>query len=238
VVAKARRGTGIFRQDWFRALRSSLGGAPLPANVLVLADHPKAVVRLYVAGIRWTEDGDVPAARAAAITAIQSGEAHEVCMGCQLLTQLGATAGDVRPLVWDYLRHPNWLVRGNAGYVLLKCCPDARVWAEAAAVLEAESTGDNLDGAFIRYAVHRLRKAVEPEVAPNRSVRFSPEWRTSTAVALARQMYDSRDFSAMPILADALQDAGCDSADILDHCRGPGPHVRGCWVVDLVLGNE
>jgi hypothetical protein len=63
----------------------------------------------------------------------------------------------------------------------------------------------------------------------------SATWRTSTAVALARQMYDSRDFSAMPILADALQDAGCDNADILDHCRGPGPHVRGCWVVDLIL---
>ena len=57
-------------------------------------------------------------------------------------------------------------------------------------------------------------------------------------VSLARQMYDFRDFSAMPRLADALQDAGCDNADILDHCRGPGPHVRGCWVVDLVLGNE
>jgi hypothetical protein len=61
-------------------------------------------------------------------------------------------------------------------------------------------------------------------------------WRTSTAAALARRMYDTRDFSAMPILADALQDAGCESAEILDHCRGPGPHVRGCWVVDLVLG--
>ena len=60
-------------------------------------------------------------------------------------------------------------------------------------------------------------------------------WFTSTAVALARQMYESRDFSAMPILADALQDAGCDNPDILDHCRGPGPHVRGCFVVDLVL---
>jgi hypothetical protein len=51
-------------------------------------------------------------------------------------------------------------------------------------------------------------------------------------------MYDSRDFGAMPILADALQDAGCDNEDILDHCRGPGPHVCGCWVVDLVLGKE
>ena len=71
-----------------------------------------------------------------------------------------------------------------------------------------------------------------------RPATFSPEWRTSAAVALARGMYESRDFSAMPILADALQDAGCDSADVLDHCRGPGPHVRGCWVVDLVLGKE
>jgi hypothetical protein len=51
-------------------------------------------------------------------------------------------------------------------------------------------------------------------------------------------MYESRDFSAMPILADALQDAGCDNADILAPCCGPGPHVRGCWVVDLVLGEE
>jgi hypothetical protein len=68
-----------------------------------------------------------------------------------------------------------------------------------------------------------------------RPVTFDSDWHTSTAVALAQQIYDSRDFSAMPILADALQDAGCDNADILDHCREPGPHVRGCWVVDLVL---
>jgi hypothetical protein len=71
---------------------------------------------------------------------------------------------------------------------------------------------------------------------PFRPVAFDPSWRTSTAVALARQMYESRDFSAMPILADALEEAGCDSPDVLAHCRGDGPHVRGCWVVDLVLG--
>ncbi len=62
------------------------------------------------------------------------------------------------------------------------------------------------------------------------------EWLTSTVTALGRQMYESRDFTAMPILADALQDAGCENDDILTHCRGPGSHVRGCWVVDLVLG--
>ena len=42
----------------------------------------------------------------------------------------------------------------------------------------------------------------------------------------------------LPILADALQDAGCEDADILGHCRSGGPHVRGCWVVDLVLGKS
>jgi hypothetical protein len=49
-------------------------------------------------------------------------------------------------------------------------------------------------------------------------------------------MYESRDFSAMPILADALQDAGCDNEDILNHCcDANATHVRGCWVVGLVL---
>jgi hypothetical protein len=72
---------------------------------------------------------------------------------------------------------------------------------------------------------------------PFRPVAFAPEWRTDTAVTLARQMYDGRDFGAMPILADALQDAGCDSSDVLDHCRDASlSHVRGCWVCDLVLG--
>ena len=71
---------------------------------------------------------------------------------------------------------------------------------------------------------------------PFRPVAFDPSWRTDTVVSLARQMYELREFSAMPILADALQDAGCDSADILDHCRDvTTAHVRGCWVVDLVL---
>lgn len=74
---------------------------------------------------------------------------------------------------------------------------------------------------------------------PFRPVAFDPAWRTDTAVALAHTMYDSREFGAMPILTDALQDAGCDRADILNHCRDTAaPHVRGCWVVDLVLGKE
>jgi hypothetical protein len=67
---------------------------------------------------------------------------------------------------------------------------------------------------------------------------FDPAWRTETVLGLARGIYDERAFDRAPVLADALQDAGCDNDDILTHCRGPGPHVRGCWVLDLVLGKQ
>ncbi len=73
---------------------------------------------------------------------------------------------------------------------------------------------------------------------PFRPVALDLSWGSGTVLSLARHIYESRDFSAMPILADALQDAGCNNDDILDHCRGPGPHVRGCHVLDLILGKS
>jgi hypothetical protein len=69
-------------------------------------------------------------------------------------------------------------------------------------------------------------------------ITLNPYWLTSTVVSLAQQMYDTRDFSAMPILADALQDSGCSNETILEHCRRPGPHCRGCWVCDLCLNKS
>jgi hypothetical protein len=54
--------------------------------------------------------------------------------------------------------------------------------------------------------------------------------------AFAQAIYDDRRFSDLPILADALEDAGCTDARLLTHCRQPGEHVRGCWLVDLLLG--
>jgi hypothetical protein len=61
-------------------------------------------------------------------------------------------------------------------------------------------------------------------------------WGRGTVPALARSIYDERAFDRMPVLADALEDAGCANSEVLAHCRGEGPHVRGCWVVDLLLG--
>jgi hypothetical protein len=80
---------------------------------------------------------------------------------------------------------------------------------------------------------------------PFRPVTVSPAWQTPQVAALAQAAYDERelpagtlDLARLAVLADALEEAGCDQADLLGHLRGPGPHVRGCWAVDLVLGKE
>jgi hypothetical protein len=68
-------------------------------------------------------------------------------------------------------------------------------------------------------------------------------WNDTVVIRLAQAVYEERhlpegtlDNTRLLILADALEEAGCSDTDILDHLRGPGPHVRGCWVVDLCLG--
>jgi len=73
---------------------------------------------------------------------------------------------------------------------------------------------------------------------PFQPVAFDPRWRSPDAVALARGIYEDRAFDGLPLLTDALMDAGCDDEQVIGHCRTYGPHVRGCWVVDLVLGKE
>jgi hypothetical protein len=69
-----------------------------------------------------------------------------------------------------------------------------------------------------------------------RAATLDPSWRTPAVVAIAANIYAGRAFEDMPILGDALEDAGCTDADVLGHCRGNGQHVRGCFAVDLCLG--
>jgi hypothetical protein len=80
---------------------------------------------------------------------------------------------------------------------------------------------------------------------PFRPVTLSPAWQTPQVVGLAQAAYEHRDLPAghldparLAVLADALEDAGSTDADLLGHLRGPGPHVRGCWALDLLLGKE
>jgi hypothetical protein len=63
-------------------------------------------------------------------------------------------------------------------------------------------------------------------------------WNAGTVPKVAAAIYDSRDFGRFVVLADALEDAGCTDAEILGHLRGPGPHVRGCWAVDVLSGKK
>jgi hypothetical protein len=72
--------------------------------------------------------------------------------------------------------------------------------------------------------------------APTARPRFLKRWRTETVRLLADAVHADQAFDRLPILADALEEAGCDNADLLNHCRGPGPHVYGCWALDLVRG--
>ena len=73
---------------------------------------------------------------------------------------------------------------------------------------------------------------------PFRLTTFDPAWCTPTTTAVAQAIYEDRRFADLPILADALEEAGCADADILDHLRSGGEHYRGCWPVDLCLGNS
>jgi hypothetical protein len=73
---------------------------------------------------------------------------------------------------------------------------------------------------------------------PFRPVSLDPSWLTSTVIFLATAIYQERAFDRLPILADALEDSGCDSQEVLSHLRGGGEHCRGCWALDLVLGNK
>jgi hypothetical protein len=122
-------------------------------------------------------------------------------------------------------------------FVIQVAASENAVWGTVTQALEALVIAEGI-------SEEKARRRLWPPVrdilsGPPLSITFVPEWRTTTAVQLAQGMYESRDFSAMPILADALQEAGCDNDDVLNHCRDPkATHVRGCWVVDLVLGKS
>jgi hypothetical protein len=70
---------------------------------------------------------------------------------------------------------------------------------------------------------------------PFRPVTIDPAWKTGNVIGLAQAIYEERAFDRMPILADALEEAGCQEESVLTHCRSGDVHVRGCWVVDRLL---
>jgi hypothetical protein len=105
---------------------------------------------------------------------------------------------------------------------------------------ECSARKSNVEWAEVRVLADRPLSDLFRDIFgnPYRLVSVASVWLTSDVRTLAEGIYEDRAFDRMPILADALMDAGCDNEDILDHCRSAGPHVRGCWVIDLLLGKE
>jgi hypothetical protein len=117
----------------------------------------------------------------------------------------------------------------------------ARNAARAAARAESDAVGGSrAQAAWVAARGAQCALLRDLFVSPFRPrPRLAPvvlAWNDGTVVRLARAMYDARDFGNMPLLADALLDAGADDEGLVGHCRAGGEHVRGCWAVDLVLG--
>ena len=139
-------------------------------------------------------------------------------------------------------------VRAASGWGANRRHDHARFAAASSAAPDAAEAAAMASRDLLRLADEGLRRPAEgaAQVAvihcvfgdPFRAVAVDPDWLTSTVLALARYADEAREFAALPILADALQDAGCDIEDILNHCRSEGVHVTGCRVVDLLLGKE
>ena len=145
---------------------------------------------------------------------------------------------------WSGVEHSGWvaaMAMARLRFQQYKSAVD-----KVAQALAMEQTGMSIRGDYPKHLPqHRERwdneQAIHARLLrdifgnPFRAVTLDPSWLTSTVLALAAGIYNDRAFDRMPILADALQDAGCDNEEILNHCRQAGEHCRGCWVVDLIL---
>ncbi len=133
-----------------------------------------------------------------------------------------------------------WVAPRAAAWATYQNYPIAREYAGQTAsdtVWAAGSAGADRN-AERRSQCHLLRDIFGNPFRPATTELAWLAWNDAAVAKVAHHIYEERRFGDMPILADALEDAGCTNADILNHCRQPGEHVRGCWVLDLLLGKE
>jgi hypothetical protein len=145
-------------------------------------------------------------------------------------------------LLYDY--HTYGVALGLSNVARATVAPDADSAASRAAVFAARVTGGV--GKFDAESVAQAALLRDIIGDPFRPATTNPAWLAWNGGAVAKPAqaaYDQRllpsgelDPARLAVLADALEEVGCSVPDILDHLRGPGPHVRGCWAVDLLLG--
>jgi hypothetical protein len=157
---------------------------------------------------------------------------------CWWAQKIGFPPADLRDS-WRWAE--DWIDRGS---------PRADVQALPGGVLDKDGPGR--EWALLRQdsssaVSHYLSRARAAEQAalfrelfgnPFRPVSVEASWLAATVVQLSWALYNQRQFEGMPVLADALEEAGCTDGNILSHFRGAGPHIRGCWALDLLLGKS
>jgi hypothetical protein len=170
---------------------------------------------------------------------------------CKVLVEAGERIADIPPEQVDWEVELTALgdlmraVRFRGAYWLLNPVDTAAMAGQVRVLMARKAHKGPGQPAYEarRAAIFRERESQAALVRcvfgnPFRPTALDPSWRTSTVQAIARQVYEERDFPSLPILADALEEAGCTAALALDHLRGGGPHARGCWVVDLALARD
>jgi hypothetical protein len=209
-LARARRAARAARTERRQdARRGRLGRAALQAQ---RAAHQAAVGT-------WSHRAAAQAAgleRGAAVEGAAGGKLRAAWRTC-----LAVLPRELTPLAWQSLALPVWKA----------------VAAEQAEALAADAAG---------RAAERSRQARllrELVSNPFRPARIDPawlHWNGGTVVRLAQSIAEAQRFTDLPILADALEDAGCNDQVILNHCRhlAESEHLRGCWVIDCILGRE
>ncbi len=144
-------------------------------------------------------------------------------------------------VTWALARRPAEAARYAAYYALNSAVARAAHWKEG-------SVGNTRQDGLAIWEARKARvRRVQADLLrdifgnPFRRCAVDPSWLTWNGGAvpkLARAIYESRRFSDLPILADALEEAGCTDTALLDHCRQLSEHVRGCWVLDLLLDKK
>lgn len=144
-------------------------------------------------------------------------------------------------LVANHINH--WAATAASAVVMPSAYMSARRAVDAAAVALAWSQDHSLIAESPFRAISEVEHVYCDMIgeifcegfALKRAEESWLSWHAGTIPKLAESIYADRAFDRLPILADALEEAGCTDAEILQHCREVGPHVRGCWVVDLLL---
>jgi hypothetical protein len=191
---------------------------------------PRAVerkLRLFYCAccrLRW---GQLPVAAQAAVEVAEQRANGRVNSRCLRVARRDAQAAE----------RYTWPVYTSGGYApgawdATHCTRLAITATEVHARLRTESLPD---GSPVNAAdqVVLLRDLFQHPFHP---IPIEQAWLTPTVLTLAHVIQAERTFELIPVLGDALQDAGCDSVEVLDHCYGPGPHAAGCWLVDRLSG--